>query len=552
MNKNYNYDDTLIDPSINSGDTTRIDYNARPNVGTDENETVEFTDYSDEAPEGPRKSSNKCIIAASAGIALAGGTAAAYGLGAFDPAEDPNVIAEAVNEGEVELDEEVAEVANPSLGLDFTIGSDENVKSLGISITVPESFDEIRLTTVPTDDMSFSQAFAAARRAVGPHGVFEWRGGVYGTYYDNEWKHMPADYKRNFSNHDWRSEMSHMGEGEVSMSGSESVEASISVSTSSNDGDVIIQETKVSQSSSSTHNTINIVAENNGGDYNEPTLKGYVDGDYGFDYSRDDVLIATAPSDDMDFETAFNIARAEVGPGGVFEWHGKSYNTFYEEEWNALSDNSKETFDGYDWLSEIEKAQSQPEDLYWSEVEVVDDEILAEIPVDPTTGQSIDEIAYAESEGYPEFDDNHIYGDANSAETAPSYYEPVSETDNANLYAAEPGSYAQTDSYTSDNAETGDYYVASSYDDEVEILNEDLYQTTDDVYVAEVIENDNPAIIEGDFYIAEVADVPDPVVAEVEPVYEPEPVIEPDVYEAPIVDDYSEPAVDDYSDLNCV
>lgn len=40
------------------------------------------------------------------------------------------------------------------------------------------------------DDMSFSQAFAAAREQVGPGGVFEWRGGVYGTYYGNEWNAM--------------------------------------------------------------------------------------------------------------------------------------------------------------------------------------------------------------------------------------------------------------------------------------------------------------------------------------------------------------------------
>ncbi len=40
------------------------------------------------------------------------------------------------------------------------------------------------------DDMSFSEAFAAAREQVGPGGVFEWHGGVYGTYYANEWNAM--------------------------------------------------------------------------------------------------------------------------------------------------------------------------------------------------------------------------------------------------------------------------------------------------------------------------------------------------------------------------
>lgn len=48
------------------------------------------------------------------------------------------------------------------------------------------------------DDMSFAQAFAAAREQVGPGGAFEWHGNVYGTYYGEEWNSMSsaerADY----------------------------------------------------------------------------------------------------------------------------------------------------------------------------------------------------------------------------------------------------------------------------------------------------------------------------------------------------------------------
>ncbi len=46
---------------------------------------------------------------------------------------------------------------------------------------------------------------------------------------------------------------------------------------------------------------------------------------------------ATAVSEDMSFGAAFAAARAEVGPGGFFSWHGQLYNTYYESEWNALS-----------------------------------------------------------------------------------------------------------------------------------------------------------------------------------------------------------------------
>lgn len=49
-------------------------------------------------------------------------------------------------------------------------------------------------------------------------------------------------------------------------------------------------------------------------------------------------------SDGLSFAEAFNQARAEVGPGGVFYWHGGIYNTYTEAEWNAMSDEEKSDF----------------------------------------------------------------------------------------------------------------------------------------------------------------------------------------------------------------
>lgn len=48
------------------------------------------------------------------------------------------------------------------------------------------------------DEMSFSQAFAAARAEVGAGGAFEWRGQIYGTYYADEWESMSDDEKDAF------------------------------------------------------------------------------------------------------------------------------------------------------------------------------------------------------------------------------------------------------------------------------------------------------------------------------------------------------------------
>ncbi|RRB04417.1 hypothetical protein [Larkinella rosea] len=50
-----------------------------------------------------------------------------------------------------------------------------------------------------------------------------------------------------------------------------------------------------------------------------------------------DIDVAGKVTDDMPFDQAFTTARAEVGLGGVFGWHGRWYNTFEKEEWDGLS-----------------------------------------------------------------------------------------------------------------------------------------------------------------------------------------------------------------------
>ncbi len=45
--------------------------------------------------------------------------------------------------------------------------------------------------------------------------------------------------------------------------------------------------------------------------------------------------------DEMTFSEAFAEARQQVGPGGVFEWHGKVYGTYYKTEWEQMSGNER-------------------------------------------------------------------------------------------------------------------------------------------------------------------------------------------------------------------
>ena len=55
-------------------------------------------------------------------------------------------------------------------------------------------------------------------------------------------------------------------------------------------------------------------------------------------------LQVAAVSDDLSFGEAFAQARTEVGPGGVFHWHGGIYNTYSAEEWNAMTIEQKHDF----------------------------------------------------------------------------------------------------------------------------------------------------------------------------------------------------------------
>lgn len=55
-------------------------------------------------------------------------------------------------------------------------------------------------------------------------------------------------------------------------------------------------------------------------------------------------LKVASVSDDLSFGEAFQQARAEVGPGGVFHWHGGIYNTYTAAEWNNMSVGEKHDF----------------------------------------------------------------------------------------------------------------------------------------------------------------------------------------------------------------
>ena len=59
--------------------------------------------------------------------------------------------------------------------------------------------------------------------------------------------------------------------------------------------------------------------------------------------AEENLKVATV-DDSMSFKEAYETARAQVGAGGVFTWHGKIFNTYTAEEWKAMSNDDKQLF----------------------------------------------------------------------------------------------------------------------------------------------------------------------------------------------------------------
>ena len=85
-------------------------------------------------------------------------------------------------------------LTSSTLADDSTEDSTDNTSSaLGdSSVPVAESVN---------NDMSFSEAFAAARHEVGAGGAFEWHGNVYSTYYAEEWNSMTEEEQNDYYSH---------------------------------------------------------------------------------------------------------------------------------------------------------------------------------------------------------------------------------------------------------------------------------------------------------------------------------------------------------------
>ena len=173
-------------------------------------------------------------------------------------------------------------VAGTIVGIESAEAAESNLDiEPAVDDSAPDATD-IPVATSVNDEMSFGDAFAAARAEVGAGGVFQWRGNLYNTYYAEEWEAMTPEEREEFC------------ESAIHPAANETlVDAALGTP-----------------------------------DAQLATI----------------VPVATTVNDEMSFNEAFAAARAELGAGGVFEWHGNVYNTYYAEEWEAMSPAERDNF----------------------------------------------------------------------------------------------------------------------------------------------------------------------------------------------------------------
>ncbi len=132
----------------------------------------------------------KVVIGGVAGIALGTGVVfAADKAGMIDPLLDK------LGLGKEPIIDPAVEGVDEAC-VDYTDGAVAEAY-VGATFTVDA---ELQIADIDSD-ITFSEAFAEARSQVGAGGVFEWNGGVYGTYYADEWDEMSTEQKEEFGSH---------------------------------------------------------------------------------------------------------------------------------------------------------------------------------------------------------------------------------------------------------------------------------------------------------------------------------------------------------------
>ena len=162
---NTNYDDEATQYQVTDNEDTQYEETStveQPNPISNSDNEVEVT-------AAKKNGWKRAAVGAGSGLLIGGVATVLMGMKSADP--EPT-------DGKQEHDNHKDELSNP-----------EWVDN------------QIQVATSVNDDMSFGEAFAAARAEVGPGGCFEWHGNVYGTYTADEWNNMTAEERADWSDH---------------------------------------------------------------------------------------------------------------------------------------------------------------------------------------------------------------------------------------------------------------------------------------------------------------------------------------------------------------
>lgn len=107
-------------------------------------------------------------------------------------------------------------------------------------------------------------------------------------------------------------------------------------------------------------------------------------------------------SDDMSFTEAFNSARAQVGAGGVFHWHGGIYSTYTADEWDNMTADNREEY------AQTVKPEIRPDEMansYVAEAHTTTHSQTADAKADvePVSHASVQSAAYQQEDVEPAY-----------------------------------------------------------------------------------------------------------------------------------------------------
>ena len=112
----------------------------------------------------------------------------------------------------------------------------------------------------------------------------------------------------------------------------------------------------------------------------------------------EDLVMAMDADQNLSFKQAFDTARAELGPGGVFTWRGNIYNTYTADEWHAMSNEERNLF-----ATRVKPEVSAAE--VDEEIADNDENVVTEAESEETEEVEVEEVAVAEDNVEAEEDD---------------------------------------------------------------------------------------------------------------------------------------------------